>query len=101
MRILWGVVDSSGGIRGGSGFTILRKGPGRFLVTFSAPFAGQPTLIASRVYGDPGLDASTTVQPAQTAIVDLVTASTAIIATGDAVGALADGGFTFVAIGPR
>jgi len=101
VRILWGVVDLSGGIRGGSGFTILRKGPGRFLVTFSAPFAGQPTLIASRVYGDPGLDASTTVQPAQTAIVDLVTASTAIIATGDAVGALADGGFTFVAIGPR
>jgi hypothetical protein len=101
VRVVWGVVDSSAAIRGGSGFTVARSGPGRFRITFSTPFNGQPTLTASRVFGDPAIDAGTGVDAGQTAVVDMITATEAIVATADRAGALLDGAFTFIAIGLR
>ena len=70
-------------------------------MTFSVPFSGVPVLVASRVYNDVLLDAGTGVEPGQTAVVDMVQPDRAIVATADAAATRVDGGFTFVAIGPR
>jgi hypothetical protein len=101
VRLIWGVVDSNGNRVGGTGFTMTRTTPGRYLITFDVAFSAQPTVVASRVYGDPGIDAGSTVAAGETAVVDLVMPNQAIVATAAVSGALADGGFTFIAIGPR
>lgn len=101
VRVLWGVVDSGAGIRAGTGFSVTRVGTGRYRVTYSTAFNGTPLLLASRVFGDPSLDADVGVIAAQTAVIDQTIAAQGIVATADEHGALADGGFTFVAIGLR
>ena len=83
------------------GWPFSRTTPGRYLITFDVAFSAQPTVVASRVYGDPGIDAGSTVAAGETAVVDLVMPNQAIVATAAVSGALADGGFTFIAIGPR
>jgi len=111
VRTVWGVVDSGGGIRGGTGFAVLRVDTGRYRITYTTPFNGVPTLVASRVFGDPSADAAGNVDPTQTAVVDQTTATQAVVATADGPSAagngsfvpaqLTDGAFTFIAIGPR
>jgi hypothetical protein len=101
MRVLAGVVDDAGTIRSGTGFTVARNGPGRWKITFTPAFAGPAVVVASRVFGNPDIDAGAGVQPGQTAVVDQVLSTQAIIATADETGTLADGAFTFIAIGPR
>lgn len=101
MRVLAGVVDASGTIRTGTGFAVTKNGPGRWKITFNPAFAGPAIVVASRVFGDPAIDADTNVKPGQTAVIDQVTNTQAIVATADENGALIDGAFTFIAIGPR
>lgn len=101
LRMVAGVVDSAGGVRSGTGFSISSNGTGRWKITFGTPFVGTPTLVAGRVYGDPAIDAGSSVDAGQTAVVDQVTASGAIVATADSAGTLAAGAFTFIAIGGR
>jgi hypothetical protein len=103
MRVVSGVVDKYGTIRTGTGFTVAKNtpGPGRWRVTFTPAFSGPVVLVASRVYEDPDYDAGAAVAAGQTAVVDQVISTQAVIATADASGALADGAFTFIAIGPR
>ncbi|MFC6705778.1 hypothetical protein [Flexivirga alba] len=101
VRVLWGVVDSGGGIRAGTGFTVTRVDTGRYRIAYTAAFNGVPMLLASRVFGDPSVDAGAAVNAAQTAVVDQTTAGQGIVATADETGLLTDGGFTFVAIGLR
>jgi hypothetical protein len=101
MRVVSGVVDKTGNVRTGTGFSVAKNGTGRWRVTFAPSFAGPVVLVASRVYEDPDFDAGPAVAAGQTAVVDQVLSTQAVIATADAAGALADGAFTFIAIGPR
>ena len=101
MRVLSGVVDKYGNVRTGTGFAVAKNGTGRWKITFTPAFAGPAVLVASRVYEDPDYDADINVRPRQSAIVDQVLSTQAIVATADENGALADGAFTFIAIGPR
>jgi hypothetical protein len=101
MRVVSGVVDKTGGVRTGTGFTVAKNGTGRWKITFAPAFAGPAVLVASRVYEDPDFDAGATVKGGQTAVVDQVLSTQATVATADENGALADGAFTFIAIGPR
>lgn len=101
VKVVWGAVSSTGSVAVGSGFTVSRTNPGRYVVTFAAQFAAVPVVVASRVFGDVTVDATTGVDPGQTAVVDLSQPDRAIVATADKAGTRVDGGFTFVAIGPR
>jgi hypothetical protein len=103
VRVVWGAVQPDGSISAGDGFTAqkLSGGNGRYQLTFASAFLGQPIVLVSRVYGDITVNAGTAVSAAETAVVDLVTAATAIVATANAAGTRTDGGFTFLAIGPR
>jgi hypothetical protein len=101
VRVLWGLVSTAGMALAGSGFSVAHTGPGRYLITFDTPFNGQPTIVPCRVYLSPNAEAGASVRPAESAIVDMVTTAEAIIAQSDTSGALNDGAFTFIAIGPR
>ncbi|ACZ30965.1 hypothetical protein Xcel_1946 [Xylanimonas cellulosilytica DSM 15894] len=99
-RILWGVVESDGTIRSGTGFTVERQPPGRYRLHFAQPFvAAPPAVVASRVYGDPDIDAGTGWSASENVTVDMVSMSTALIVTASATGTHIDGAFTFIAIG--
>lgn len=101
VRVVWGAVDANGAHAAGDGFTSSRLGPGRYQVAFSAPFTGRPTVVVTRVHQNIALDAGNAVTAAETAVVDQALNDRAVIATAGTDGALANGGFTFVAIGPR
>jgi Collagen triple helix repeat (20 copies) len=94
-----GVVNGDGSIASGTGFTVQQLGPGRYQITFDAPFPGVPTVLATKVYGSPTVDAGAGVQPAENAIVDEVTPTLCLIATSDAAGGVANGTFGFTALG--
>ena len=52
----------------------------------------------SKYFGSPAVDAGTGVLPAENAIVDQVTPTTAIIAVGNVTGVLANGTFGFMVL---
>ena len=101
VRVVWGAVDTTGSIEAGQGFTISKNGTGRYLITYAVPFVGQPTVVATRVHMDLLTNAGSSVQAGATAVVDYAVAGSAVVATANPAGTLADGSFTFVAIGPR
>ncbi|MBB2890225.1 hypothetical protein [Flexivirga oryzae] len=101
VRVLWGVVESGGGIRAGTGYAVTRSAAGRYRITYTNAFTGTPLLLVSRVYGDSTVDAGGGVNAAQTAVVDQTLADHGVVATANENGVITDGGFTFVAIGPR
>ncbi|OBF33686.1 hypothetical protein A5724_19240 [Mycobacterium sp. ACS1612] len=102
IRVVWGAVDASGAALAGDGFTAANAaGNGRYELTFTPPFTGQPTLVVTRVHQSLTANNGNAVTASETAVVDQVLADSAVIATADTDGARADGGFTFVAIGPR
>ena len=94
-----GNVADDGTITSGTGFTATRLGVGRYQITFTTAFTVEPTTIVTKIYGSPSVDAGTGVEPAENAIVDLSSTTTAIIATSNANGNLADGSFGFVTVG--
>lgn len=101
LRIVWGSVRMDGTIRSGDGFVVARRATGQYLVTFTVPFAGPGTMLVSRVYGDLDLDAHGSVDPAETVVLDYLDAVSAVVATASASDSAANGGFTFLALGPR
>lgn len=101
VRVVWGAVTDGGAVDAGDGFTASRVGAGRYQIGFTQIFSGQPIVLVSRVNQLLQASSGAGVTAAATAVVDMVSASGAEIATADAAGALANGGFTFIAIGPR
>ena len=102
LRLVWGAVGPSGGIQAGSGFTVSRPGgSGRYTVAFTNPFAGQPTMIVTRVHETLANNDGTAVTASETAVVDQLLVDRCVVATADKNGTRVDGGFTFLAIGPR
>lgn len=101
-RAVWGAVGSGGAVDAGEGFTVQKlSGAGRYQITFSPAFAAQPTLVVTRVHLTLTADNGTSVTASETAVVDLVRPDRAIVATANTSGNRADGGFTFLAMGPR
>ncbi|GAF48240.1 hypothetical protein [Rhodococcus wratislaviensis] len=102
VRVVWGAVAANGAVAAGDGFTVQKlPGPGRYQVDFATAFTGQPTIVVTRVHLLLTADSGTSVTASETAVVDEVLSDRAVVATADTAGALADGGFTFIAIGPR
>jgi hypothetical protein len=95
--MIFGNVGADGAIISGTGFTVTPQGTGRYLINFTTPFPNPPTMLVSKIYGNPDVNAGATVEPAENAIVDQVTVNNATVATSDAAGALVDGSFGFLA----
>ena len=93
--IITGTINPDGTIASGDGFTVVQLGVGRYQITFGTPFTGLPTVLATKVFGSPAVDAGAGVEPAENAIVDQVTPTMCIIATSNAAGGLANGTFGF------
>lgn len=102
VRVVWGAVGPDGSITAGEGFTAAKAGGGgRYNLVFNPPFTAQPTLVVTRVHLTLTGSDGTSVTAAETAVVDQVLDDRAVVATADVNGTRVDGGFTFVAIGPR
>ena len=102
VRVIWGAVGPDGAITAGEGFTAAPAGGGgRYTLTFTPPFTAQPTLVVTRVHETLSDNHGTAVTASETAVVDQALNDRAIVATADKNGVRANGGFTFVAIGPR
>lgn len=100
VRTIWGTVSGGGGKLNGEGFTVARLGAGRYKVTFDVAFPSPPTVVVTKVFMDVTLDAGTNVKPRENAVLDQVLADTALIATANDAGTLADSTFCFIALGP-
>jgi hypothetical protein len=91
LRILRGRISGSGGITTGTGFTVAKTGTGAYTVTFTVPFAGQPTVTATP----------------QVSLARIATCSSVLLGSAQfwtfdsAGGAAIDQDFHFIAIGPR
>lgn len=101
VRVVWGAVTDGGAVDAGDAFSSSRLGAGRYRIGFNQIFSGQPVVLVSRVHQFLQASSGAGVTAAETAVVDMVSPSAAEVATADTTGALADGGFTFIAIGPR
>jgi len=102
VRVVWGAVSDSGTVLAGDGFTASNApGTGRYDLVFTPAFAGQPTLVVTRVHQTLTANAGNSVTASETAVVDQVLSDRAVVATADKDGTRADGTFTFIAIGPR
>lgn len=95
LRIICGTVNQVGGVVRGSGFTVQRTAPGKFVITFTTPFAAAPTVTATPLYGlEPFVINFDSTFPVSNSQVGLVTYS---LAFDEIMGTQ----FDFIAIGPR
>jgi hypothetical protein len=90
LRIIRGVVQGSGTILAGTGFTVTKGVAGFFTITFTTPFSTMPTVT---VTAQSGIDRMAT-------CTSITTSSTGIF-TRDSAGTAVDNQFNFIAIGPR
>jgi hypothetical protein len=91
LRIVRGIVNPSGSVFAGSGFTAAHNGPvgtGSYTITFSPAFSGDPTVTASGV--------NTIVRVGGT-----ISSSSITVQTSNLNGSSADDTFSFIAIGPQ
>jgi hypothetical protein len=95
LRIVRGIVDSTGAILVGSGFTVSHPSVGRYTITFNTPFAGTATVTATAE--NQGTDGEKVVQTHGVSSAN-ATLVTRLIELG---GGLTDITFHFIAIGPR
>jgi hypothetical protein len=93
-----GGVAEDGSVAYGSGFTSVRTGLGRYVITFDTPFPTTPVVVVTKVFGSAAVDAGPAVQPGETAIIDFINATTVIVALGDVDGDLVDGAFEMLAV---
>lgn len=100
-RLVWGAVSASGVVDAGTGFTVSRSGTGRYKVTFAQAFTGQPIVLVSRVHATLQAPDPSMTKVTESAVVDQVDVQSALVVTAGTGDTLADGGFTFIAIGPR
>jgi len=90
LRIIRGIVGSTGTVLEGSGFTVTKGAAGFFTVNFTPSFLDLPAVVVSP---QSGLD--------RIATCTSVTASSTGIFTRDSAGTAVDNQFDFIAIGPR
>lgn len=90
LRIIRGIVGSTGTVLEGSGFTVTKGAAGFYTINFSSSFADLPAVVVSP---QSGLD--------RIATCTSVTAASTGIFTRDSAGAVVDNQFDFIAIGPR
>lgn len=97
LRIVRGsIIDAA--LDYGSGFAVSHVGTGHYRITFNTSFASKPTVTATQDFAHSGGGAG----EAMVAFIDAVTVSSADIYLFDATASeLLDGGFHFIAIGPR
>lgn len=101
LMVVWGTISSLQVIEAGEGFAFTRQGPGRYLITFTTPFASLPAASVTRIHQSTTNSHGTSVTPLENAIIDQLTTNQMVVCTGDVAGALDDGGFTFIVTGPR
>jgi hypothetical protein len=95
LKIVRGTVNHNGIIIEGSGFTVTKGGQGIYDINFTTPFSTKPSTTAS-MDTDLGTVASALTQASSTQLVKIrsyITSGTQTYAK--------DGGFSFIAIGPR
>ena len=93
LRIVRGVVLSSGTKYVGSGWSITAHTTGTYTIAFTTPFAGQPTITGNSTFNNPGSYAFVT-------ILDQ-TSSGFVIETRTQSGGLQNYNIGFIAVGPR
>jgi hypothetical protein len=94
LRIIRGKVNSNGSVLEGSGFSAVRTAEGEYTITFTTPFAGTPTMVASPEY--------VVQQDFNIAWIDTVSPSQMrVILVNFAGHGPDDGAFHFIATGPR
>lgn len=93
LQVLRGVISGGGTTLAGSGFTVSHTATGTYTVTYSTGFTGLPAVTANVESGS-GAARLVTLQGTTTG------AATILISVPNT-GALADGAFHFIAIGPR
>jgi hypothetical protein len=71
---------------------------GRYQITFTVPFQSTPTMIATKIFGNPAVNAGTGVQTGEITV-DQITTTLAVVAVGNVDGVLTDSAFGFLAIG--
>ena len=93
LRMIRGVIGSTGSIITGSGFNLIKTGTGTYTVNFNTPFAAAPAVTATAHYGAIGF---------RYAMTDGVTTHWAKFVLVNSVNhLLSDTTFHFTAIGPR
>jgi hypothetical protein len=92
---LWGNVDTNGNVVTGSGgFQVEQQATGKYLITFSPTFSGEPAIVGSQVnFGNSGEDTRDNV------IFPYLSSSSATAVTGDASGDPQNRAFSFIVIG--
>ena len=99
LRIVRGSVHADGGIIDGSGFTVSHPGTGDYLITFTPPFAGPPSLTAScEQVSTTGLVSASADEVSATQANVVIWSFFTQPNPGDA---LHDQPFHFIAVGPR
>lgn len=100
LRLIRGVVQPSGGIDSGAGFSVWHRGPGMYEVTFSAAFAGRPAVSVTQVYPDPG-NFGPGGDTRDNAIITGIDKNRFQVSTGGGDGVRGDRWFSFIVMGPR
>jgi hypothetical protein len=93
LKIIRGEVAPNGNIASGSGFSIADHTPGRYIIAFTSPFAGRPTVVATADFtaGDGNVNTASVENPTSTQVEIFIWRPPG----------LWDGRFHFIAMGPR
>lgn len=95
LRIVRGSVNSGGTVIEGTGYTAVRTGTGRYTITFTTAFpTNDPPVVTLAGWGS---IPSTTIA----SLYNPTTTTTVLVRTTNGAGVETDGGFHFIAIGPR
>jgi hypothetical protein len=94
LRIIRGKVSRNGDVLAGSGFSAVRNSEGQYTITFTTPFAGTPTTVATPQYLVQSDFNVAWIDPVSSSAVNVI-----IINVNS--GNVADGTFHFIATGPR
>ncbi len=90
LRLMYGIVSSSGGILNGTGYAVTNTGTGTYTITFATPFTSSPALTAN------ALSASSL-----SVMVTSIGFDSATIQIRNGISVLTSANFTFTVIGPR
>lgn len=93
-QTIWGTVAGDGNKISGTGFSVIRQNDGNYLITFSVPFSGTPTIVGSLT----GMNFGGQV-PLDGIVFPFLDSKSATALTGDQFGTLSDRQFSFIAMG--
>ncbi|MEV6040510.1 hypothetical protein AB0L65_56035 [Nonomuraea sp. NPDC052116] len=92
-----GLVQASGAIATGSGFTVEHIVEGTYSVTFNQPFSEAPSVVTTQVY--PNTSNSTGGDTRDNSVVVYISPQMFRVITGDSSGKKTDRSFAFIATG--